>query len=237
MSIFAISDLHLSLGCDKPMDVFGSKWLNYTERMRKNWNSIVTASDYVIIPGDISWATYIDDAVRDFEYINNLNGKKILLKGNHDYWWTTASKMTKFFEKNNFDTIRFVQNNSVIISDNNRKIAICGTRGWIIPPLGSIGEDRKIFEREKQRLVLSFQDALRSNPDKIIAAMHYPPVEKDAESSDFIRIMSEFNADECVFGLLHAASHINAPHGVYGGIRLRLVSCDYLNFVPLLILK
>ena len=102
MSIFAISDLHLSLGCDKPMDVFGSKWLNYTERMRKNWNSIVTASDYVIIPGDISWATYIDDAVRDFEYINNLNGKKILLKGNHDYWWTTASKMTKFFEKNNF---------------------------------------------------------------------------------------------------------------------------------------
>ena len=94
MSIFAISDLHLSLGCDKPMDVFGSKWLNYTERMRKNWNSIVTASDYVIIPGDISWATYIDDAVRDFEYINNLNGKKILLKGNHDYWWTTASKMT-----------------------------------------------------------------------------------------------------------------------------------------------
>ena len=145
--------------------------------------------------------------------------------------------MTKFFEKNNFDTIRFVQNNSVIISDNNRKIAICGTRGWIIPPLGSIGEDRKIFEREKQRLVLSFQDALRSNPDKIIAAMHYPPVEKDAESSDFIRIMSEFNADECVFGHLHAASHINAPHGVYGGIRLRLVSCDYLNFVPLLILK
>lgn len=237
MSIFAISDLHLSLGCDKPMDVFGSKWLNYTERMRKNWNSIIDGDDYVIIPGDISWATYIDDAAADFEYINSLNGKKIILKGNHDYWWTTASKMRKFFEKNNFDTISFVQNNSVTITDNNRKIAICGTRGWTIPPPGSTGGDRKIFEREKQRLVLSLQDAARSNPDKIITAMHYPPAEKGSDGSDFLRIMTEFNSDECIFGHLHAASHINAPCGIYCGIRLRLVSCDYLSFVPLLILK
>ena len=236
MSLYTIGDLHLSLGTNKPMDVFGGRWENYVQKLSDGFSQL-NDDDLTVLCGDITWGMTMEEALPDFKFIDALPGKKIILKGNHDYWWTTASKMTKFFEKNNFDTIRFVQNNSVIISDNNRKIAICGTRGWIIPPLGSIGEDRKIFEREKQRLVLSFQDALRSNPDKIIAAMHYPPVEKDAESSDFIRIMSEFNADECVFGHLHAASHINAPHGVYGGIRLRLVSCDYLNFVPLLILK
>ena len=236
MSLYTIGDLHLSLGTNKPMDVFGGRWENYVQKLGEGFSQL-NDDDLTVLCGDITWGMTMEEALPDFKFIDALPGKKIILKGNHDYWWTTASKMTKFFEKNNFDTIRFVQNNSVIISDNNRKIAICGTRGWIIPPLGSIGEDRKIFEREKQRLVLSFQDALRSNPDKIIAAMHYPPVEKDAENSDFIRIMSEFNADECVFGHLHAASHINAPHGVYGGIRLRLVSCDYLNFVPLLILK
>ena len=236
MSLYTIGDLHLSLGTNKPMDVFGGRWENYVQKLSEGFSQL-NDDDLTVLCGDITWGMTMEEALPDFKFIDALPGKKIILKGNHDYWWTTANKMTKFFEKNNFDTIRFVQNNSVIISDNNRKIAICGTRGWIIPPLGSIGEDRKIFEREKQRLVLSFQDALRSNPDKIIAAMHYPPVEKDAENSDFIRRMSEFNADECVFGHLHAASHINAPHGVYGGIRLRLVSCDYLNFVPLLILK
>ena len=232
MSIFAISDLHLSLGCDKPMDVFGSKWLNYTERMRKNWNSIVTASDYVIIPGDISWATYIDDAVRDFEYINNLNGKKILLKGNHDYWWTTASKMTKFFEKNNFDTIRFVQNNSVIISDNNRKIAICGTRGWCVEGSPDFKEqDRKIYLREAERLklALSAAEKVKEEGDGIIALIHYPPFNVRRENSLFTDLFEKYGVSDAVYGHLHGKDCRTDLKIEKNGVRYILTSCDQVD--------
>lgn len=231
MAIFAISDLHLSLGGDKPMDVFGSKWNNYTDRMQKIWNSIVTDRDVVIIPGDISWATYIDDAVTDFEYINSLNGKKLILKGNHDYWWTTQNKMNIFLDKHNYDSIEIIQNTAVLYNET----AICGTRGWIIPSSGSDGEDRKIFEREKQRLILSLECAKALHPKKIIAAMHFPPIDKNSLSSDFFDILKAYNVSECIYGHLHDASHTTAPIGTFDGIRLRLVSCDYLNFTPILL--
>ncbi len=231
MAIFAISDLHLSLNCDKPMDVFGSKWDGYTDRMRDNWNKIVTDDDTVIIPGDISWATYIEDAVADFEYINSLNGKKLISKGNHDYWWTTLSKMNAFLENNGFNTISILKNTAYLIGDT----AICATRGWIIPPSASSGEDAKIFEREKQRLILSLEDAKAQNAKNIICAMHYPPVDNTNLRTDFLDIMKAYGVSECLFGHLHAASHKNAPVGNINGIRLRLISCDYLNFVPLLI--
>ncbi len=231
MAIFAISDLHLSLGGDKPMDVFGSKWSNYTEKMEKVWNSIVTDDDVVIIPGDISWATYINDAVTDFNYINSLKGKKLILKGNHDYWWTTLNKMNAFLEENNFDTIKILQNTAYLY-DN---VAICGTRGWTIPPLNSDGENKKIFEREKQRLILSLENAKALKPEKIIVAMHFPPLDKSAETSDFLEILKAYDVSECIFGHLHDSAHSSAPTGEYGGIKLRLVSCDYLNFTPILL--
>lgn len=231
MSIFAISDLHLSLSGDKPMSIFGGKWENYTDRMRQNWNRIVSENDIVIIPGDISWATYIDDAAADFEYINSLNGKKLLLKGNHDYWWTTLKKMDTFLEANGLNTIEIINNTAVMCGDT----AVCGTRGWTIPAVNSTSEDVKIFEREKQRLILSLEDAKRKRAKRILAAMHYPPLEKEGARSDFLDIMKEYGVEECVFGHLHAAAHKAAPVGVYSGVKLRLVSCDYLDFVPALI--
>ena len=231
MAIFAISDLHLSLGGDKPMDVFGSKWEDYTEKMKSRWNSIITDEDIVVIPGDISWATYIDDAVFDFEYINSLNGRKLILKGNHDYWWTTQNKMRLFLERNNFDTIEILQNSAYFYNGT----AVCGTRGWTIPSAESKSDDRKIFEREKQRLILSLESAKALKPNEIIVAMHYPPIDKNNINSDFLNIMKEYKVSECVFGHLHAAAHAHAPVGIYDNIKLRLVSCDYLNFTPILI--
>lgn len=233
MSIFAISDLHLSLNGEKPMDIFGGTWDNYTERMMKNWNSIVTENDIVIVPGDISWATYIEDAVADFSYVNSLNGKKLILKGNHDYWWTTVNKMNNFLKENDFDTIEIIQNNAIMYND----IAICGTRGWTIPSSASMSDDRKIFEREKQRLILSLEDAKAKKAKEIIVAMHYPPIDKSTYNSDFIDIMSTYGVNICIFGHLHAQAHAFAPTGNHSGIELKLVSCDYLNFIPALLTR
>ena len=152
MALYAIADLHLPLGIDKPMDIFGSAWENYVERLADNWQSSVKNDDTVILAGDFSWATYLEQSTKDFEYLHSLNGKKILLKGNHDYWWTTMNKLKEFTEKNNFSDITFMQNNSFKYED----IAICGTRGWIHPAWDNFGaEDRKIFDREVLRLELS----------------------------------------------------------------------------------
>lgn len=233
MAIFAISDLHLSLGGEKPMSVFGSRWENYTDKMLQNWNSIVKDDDLVIIPGDISWATYIEDALPDFKYIHSLNGKKLIFKGNHDYWWTTSAKMKAFLESHGFDSIEILQNKAYVF-DN---IAICGTRGWTIPSSVASPEDKKIFEREKQRLILSLEDAVSKKPDNIIVATHYPPVEKGQSVSDFLSIMREYGVEKCIFGHLHAASHAIAPIGNFSGIQLNLVACDYLDFMPLLLHK
>ena len=233
MSIFAISDLHLSLSADKPMNIFGSKWDNYEEKMKENWNNVVSDDDLVLIPGDISWAMYLQDTAKDFEYIDNLNGKKLLLRGNHDYWWTTLNKMEKYVEENEFKTINFLKNNAFIWED----VAICGTRGWTIANSGSSDENKKIYERERQRIILSLEDARSYNPKSIIAAFHYPPFENLEISAGFLDILENYNVDECIFGHLHAASHINAPQGVQNGIKMRLVSCDYLNFTPILIKK
>lgn len=230
MAIFAISDLHLSTTCDKPMNVFSSKWDNYTDKMRENWNKIVSENDYVIIPGDISWATYLEDAVTDFEYIHSLNGKKLISKGNHDYWWTTLNKMNLFLNENGFDSISIMKNTAYMIGDT----AICGTRGWIIPS-SAVGEDAKIFEREKQRLILSLEDASAMGAKNIICAMHYPPVSKESENSEFLDIMNAYGVKRCIYGHLHGISHASAPIGVFSGIKLQLVSCDYLNFIPMLI--
>lgn len=231
MAIFAVSDLHLPLSSYKPMDVFGSKWDNYVERLKENWQKIVKDDDVVIMPGDISWATYLEKSVADFEYINNLNGRKIILKGNHDYWWTTMNKLKKFMNEHEFSSIEFVHNNAVLCGD----IAVCGTRGWNIANDNSSDEDKKIFMREKQRLILSLEDAKQKKAKEIIVAMHYPPIEKNGINRDFIEIMKEYGVKKCVYGHLHAAAQNFAYQGDVDGIDLRLVSCDYLNFVPKLV--
>lgn len=233
MSVFAISDLHLSFSSDKPMEVFGGKWKDYTSRMLEKWNSIVKKEDLVIIPGDISWAMNLSDTFKDFTYINNLNGKKLLLRGNHDYWWSTLKKMNGFVEDNNFSSISFLQNNAELWED----YVICGTRGWIIAKDNSAAEDKKIYERERQRLILSLEDAARYADKKIIVVMHYPPFEKNDPSGGFMDILQNYGVEECIFGHLHDNAYKTAPLGVINGIKFRLVSCDYLDFVPLLIKK
>lgn len=231
MAIYAISDLHLPLSINKPMDIFGPKWSNYVERLRENWQNIVNKEDIVIMPGDISWATYLTDAVADFKYIHELNGRKIILKGNHDYWWTTMNKLNSFLETNNFDTIEFLHNTAVVYENT----AICGTRGWNIANEHSSDEDKKIFLREKQRLILSLEDARKLNAEEIIVAMHYPPVEKDGINYDFIDIMKEYGVKRCIYGHLHAAAQNYARQGDVNGVNLSLVSCDYLSFIPKLL--
>lgn len=231
MSIFAISDLHLPLGKDKPMDIFGGRWENYIEKLEKNWKSIVSEKDLVLIPGDISWATYLDDAFADLKFIHDLPGRKVILKGNHDYWWSTLNKLKKFIAEHKFTSIDCIQNTAYVWENT----AIAGTRGWNIPNAQTGAEDRKIFEREKQRLILSLEDAKSKKAEKIVVAMHYPPIEQNMINLDFLEIMKAYDVRVCIYGHLHAAAQKFAPVGVFEGVSLRLVSCDYLNFMPILI--
>jgi len=231
LSIYSVSDLHLSFSVDKPMNIFGNKWENYTEKLYENWQKKVSSDDLVVIPGDISWATYLDECYADFDFINKLNGKKVILKGNHDYWWTTLNKMRKYALDNNFDSIEFLQNNTFIYE----KYAICGTRGWSLINEGSTELNMKIFDREKQRLILSLEAAMRHKPDEIIVAMHYPPVDLEMVNLDFIDIMKQYNVKTCIYGHLHSYSHNTAVTGNFEGIDLKLVSGDYINFDPVLL--
>lgn len=235
MAVYAISDLHLSYGVNKPMDIFGERWTNYMDRLKNNWEKTVENDDYVLIPGDISWATYLEQAIKDFEFIDNLPGRKIISKGNHDYWWTTMSKLNKFLEENNFKTIEFMHNNSYNIQD----FIVCGTRGWKCP--GDDGfnqEDKKIYERELNRLELSLSKAKCSTDnEKIIVIMHYPPFNSSQEPSEFVEIMREYNVKKCLYGHLHGNSFNSAVEGNVEGIEFKLVSSDYLNFIPFNISK
>ncbi|MBQ4542960.1 MAG: metallophosphoesterase [Clostridia bacterium] len=222
MAVYAISDLHLSLGTDKPMSVFGGNWDNYEEKLKTNWNNAVAKDDTVIINGDISWATYIENAVNDFSFINQLNGTKLISKGNHDYWWTTMKKQQEFCENNGFDTIKFLQNNCYVVDG----YAICGTRGWTITK--NDDEDKKIYNRELERLQLSLREAKKADVKGIIAGLHYPP------DLTFMTVLENFGVTKCVYGHLHGNVQINSAYfeGEVGGIDYKLVSCDYLDFNP-----
>lgn len=231
MAIYAISDLHLSLGIDKPMDIFDEKWSNHIQKVKENWTACIRDEDYVLMPGDLSWATYLEQAYKDFDYINDLPGIKIISKGNHDYWWSTASKLDQYIQKNHFKDISFLHNNCYVCQNS----VICGTRGWNCP--GGDGfsqEDEKIYLRELQRLQLSLECGLKQRHEEIIVALHYPPVNRYKDmSSGFIEILKKYGVKTCIYGHLHAESQKNALVGVHEGIRFELVACDYMDFMPL----
>ena len=233
MSVYTISDLHLPLGIDKPMDVFGTVWENYTEKLRENWQTAVSEDDTVVIGGDFCWATYIEQAYKDFEFLSVLPGKKVILKGNHDYWWTTKKKMDEFLQANKFNNIDFLQNNSYIVKAGGRDIGICGTRGWSMP--NAKDYDAAIFSREVQRLELSIQSAA-DKADEIIVFMHYPPVSSDYLTTGFTEVMNRYGIKKCIYGHLHAKAHSFALQGDVNGIEYTLVSADYMNFMPLKII-
>ena len=230
MALYTIADLHLPLGIDKPMDVFGGAWTGYVERLEYNWQRKIKEGDTVVLPGDFSWATYLEQSERDFEFLNRLNGRKILLKGNHDYWWTTMNKLVSFAAGRGFCSIEFLQNNSFIYGNT----AICGTRGWVNPSSDGFGaDDKKIYDREVMRLELSLKTA--KNCGEIYVFTHYPPLSVQRTENDFTRMMRSYGVTKCFYGHLHSASHKNAVNDVVNGIEYKLVSADYLQFDPLLI--
>lgn len=227
MSIYAIADLHLSFNNPKPMDIFGDNWENHAEKIKRDWIEKVKENDTVLIPGDFSWETYLEDTYKDFAYLDSLPGKKILLKGNHDYWWTTVTNIRKYLKENNFNTIDILYNNSYEVEDK----IIVGTRGWDY----SKTADKKIIEREINRLIISLESApKRENNKEIIACMHYPPISKNLINNEYeqkiINILKEYNVKICLYGHLHGTAHKDAINGERENIKFSLVSADYLDF-------
>lgn len=228
MALFCIADLHLSLGTNKPMDVFDG-WENYTERLLKNWNSIVKDTDTVVIAGDISWAMKLEQCYEDFSFINStLNGNKILLKGNHDYWWATKKKMDDYLIQNKFDRIKILFNNSYSVGG----YSICGTRGWDLEI--SNAEDERILNREVGRLRMSLDSV--KNDGETIVFLHYPPLFADSVCEPIIELLKEYGVRKCYYGHLHGRKIVRfAFNDDYCGIRMRLVSLDSVQFTPVLI--
>lgn len=228
MSLYAISDLHLSLGSEKPMDIF-SGWDNYVCKIEQNWKRVVKDTDYVVIAGDISWAMRLEEAVKDFSFIESLPGKKIIIKGNHDYWWSTVKKIEDFLSANSFSSISVLLNSAQVVED----VCICGTRGWLYKS-GS-QNDKKILLRESGRLKRSLDIAEKSGLEPIVF-MHYPPVFGSDESSEIMDIMIERNIKRCYYGHIHGGKLVRKlVTGKYKGIELHLIACDYIDFSPILV--
>lgn len=225
MAIYVIADLHLSFSQDKPMSIFGENWEEHSEKIKNNWISKVKPEDTVVLPGDFSWAMYLQDTYKDFEYLNSLPGKKLLLKGNHDYWWTTVTNMRNFLEENKLKNIDFIYNNSYLVENK----ILTGTRGW---NLLDTENSSKMIKRESIRLQLAIEDGIKKYGDdkEIIAFMHYPPISNTNKKSEFLKILKQYDIKRCYYGHLHGKSHQDAVEGIVDGIEFKLVSADYLNF-------
>lgn len=229
MSIYTIGDLHLSFKENKPMNIFGDNWNDYENKIAKDWKSKVKDEDLVILPGDFSWATYLKDTDEDFKFINNLPGKKLLLKGNHDYWWDTLTKMRNFIKNKNFNNIDFICNNSYEFEN----CIISGTRGW---NQGDNEEDIKIFKREAIRLELSLEDGIKrfGNDKEIIVFTHYPPITKvnlaQNQTNEILEILKKYKIKKCYYAHLHSTAIQDAVEGEHFGINFKLVSADGVDF-------
>ena len=222
MALFVLGDTHLSFTVNKPMNIFGTGWENHAEKICRLWNQAVTQQDTVVLAGDISWAMTLEEAKADFLFLHQLPGRKIILKGNHDYWWTTAAKLTRFFETNGWNDFSILYNNAAVVENR----AICGTRGWNIDLPGE--QDQKIIRREVQRLALSLQ-AAPEDLEKIVF-FHYPPV--GALGSPFLPLLKKYRVRQCYFGHLHGEAARRMQPFEKDGIRFSLISADALHFQP-----
>ncbi len=228
MSVFAIGDLHLSFGTDKPMDDFYG-WNDYVDRLEKNWKKLIGVHDTVVIPGDISWAMNYAEVLPDLKWINELPGKKILIKGNHDLWWETSSKNMRLKEREKLDSINFLFNSS-FMADN---IAVCGTRSWFFD--AEEDQDKKILRREAGRLRASLESAAAVSNLQPVVFLHYPPLTVNQQCDEIISILKAYDIKECYYAHTHGYAIASAFNGVYEGIKFRLLSADYLSFCPYLI--
>lgn len=222
MKVFAISDLHLSFAVDKPMDIFGDGWQNHFEKVKEDWNARVKDDDLVLIGGDVSWGLTMEQAAPDYSALAALKGRKIVLRGNHDYYWTSLSKMRTAFPE-----FEFLQNNCIRAG----KVLVAGSRGWNIPTENSAEEDVKIYKRELERLRLSLTDMqkMREEGDIAIALLHYPPFEVRLEDTDVTRMLEKFDVDVALYGHLHGKNVRVIPEARKNGIRYLLTSCDLVK--------
>lgn len=237
MALYTIADLHLSTHekTDKSMEVFGSRWLGYTEKLRNNWTRLVEEDDTVVIPGDISWALSLEEATDDLLFINSLPGKKILSKGNHDFWWSTMRKLDQFTEAAGIDTVSFLFNNAYYADG----FIIAGTRGWHYDDdangIPDNADFQKIVNREAQRLKTSLTAAQRLKCDypdaEVLVFMHFPPVFNGKAVEEFVDILELFEVKRLFFGHVHGL-YSAEPSFVYRGIKMSIISADYLNFTP-----
>lgn len=224
MALYAIGDLHLCLGAPKPMDIFGGAWVGYMDKLKVGL-SVITEADTTVLLGDLSWALGLEEAKADFSFINEIPGRKIILKGNHDYWWSTAAKFYKFCTQNEFSDMFILNNNHYEYGD----IAICGTRGWFFEEERSSDHDGKVFRRELQRLETSLKSA--GEKQKYVF-LHYPPRYKGYECREILDLLEKYEVRRCFYGHLHGPSHTLAMEGQWDGVDYRLVSADKLNFQP-----
>lgn len=228
MALYAIGDLHLCLGAAKPMDVFGGNWVGYMEKLEQGIAAI-GPEDTTVLLGDLSWALDLAGAEADFAWIDRIPGRKIILKGNHDYWWSTASKFYKFCQEKGF-TQQFILNNNHYEYNG---IALCGTRGWFFEEERSGGHDEKVFKRELIRLEASLKSA--GDMPKMVF-LHYPPRYKGYECREILELLEKYEVRSCFYGHLHGPSHRLAMQGLWDGVDFRLVSADYLDFRPLCVI-
>lgn len=228
MSLYAIADLHLSLGTDKPMDVFRG-WSDYVERLERNWRALVTDDDTVVIAGDISWAMRLEDCDADFAFIHSLPGRKIFIKGNHDYWWQTRRKLDDYLASRGFDSIRILFNDAYEAGE----IAVCGSRGWYYDKESE--QDIKVINRECGRIRASVA-AARMTGKRPVLFLHYPPVYGDVECEQIMDTILDLGIDTVYYGHLHGErTHRNAVVGEYRGVDFHLISGDYTRFIPILV--
>ncbi len=227
MRLYTIGDTHLSLGCDKPMDIF-SGWDGYVQRLEENWRAKVGPEDTVVLAGDISWGITLEEALEDFRFLHDLPGKKVILKGNHDYWWSTRNKMEHFFERNGLNSLSILHNNCVPFG----RFGICGTRGWIFE--NGEAQDAKVLARENGRLEASLAECRRMGLEPIVF-LHYPPLYGAERSRPILNTLLEHRVRRCFYGHLHGPAIRAAFLGPWHGVEMSLVSCDFLGFDPLLV--
>lgn len=225
MRLFTIGDLHLSFGVpDKPMDIFGG-WKDYQTLLEKNWREMIAPEDVVVLAGDFSWGMTLSETEADFAFVQDLPGKKILLKGNHDYWWTSKKKMDDFFLANGFDSMSILHNNHYAYEN----YGICGTRGWV--SMQGEAADAKILAREVQRLEVSIQSAVKAGLEPIVF-LHYPPIYGTSMNYDILEVLHKYQVKQCYYGHVHGKGHRSAFQGRYEETEMHLISSDYLQFIP-----
>ena len=224
MALYAIGDLHLSLSADKPMDIFGGSWVGYLDKLKEGL-SVIQPEDTTVLLGDLSWALDLQEAKADFAFIDAIPGRKIILKGNHDYWWNTATKFYRFCRENGFSN-QFILNNNHYEYDG---YAVCGTRGWFFEEDHGSEHDEKVFKRELLRLEASLKSA--GELPKLVF-LHYPPKYKGYECKEILQLLEQYDVRSCFYGHLHGPSHALAMEGIWDGVDFRLVAADKLNFQP-----